>query len=86
MRTMSAGRPIACALAVVVSTIVALGGRALADHPDGLRTEMSPMATAVLMGGLALAAVLLVLVVAMLLTRRAGAPVADARRKDAHGE
>jgi hypothetical protein len=44
------------------------------------------MATAVLMGGLALAAVLLVLVVAMLLTRRADPPRAGVGRKDAPGE
>jgi hypothetical protein len=72
---MPAARRISSVLAMATVALAALGGRALADHPDGLRTEMSPMATAVLMGGLALAAVLLALVVAMLLTR-----------KDAHGE
>jgi hypothetical protein len=75
MRAMSAARRISSVLAMATAALAALGARARADHPDGLRTEMSPMATAVLMGGLALAAVLLVLVVAMLLTR-----------KDAHGE
>ena len=55
---------------------LALVTPALADHPMvNVRTEgLSPLALAVVTGGLALAAVLLVVVIAMLLTRKSAAP------------
>jgi hypothetical protein len=73
----SAGRAasrIAASAAAALS--LALATPALADHPMAdVRTEgMSPLALALLTGGLALAAVLLVVVIAMLLTRKPSAP------------
>ena len=55
---------------------LALATPALADHPmANARTEgLSPLALALVTGGLTLAAVLLVVVIAMLLTRKPSAP------------
>ena len=74
----SAGRAASriAASAAPAALSIALATPALADHPMvNVRTEgMSPLALALLTGGLALAAVLLVVVIAMLLTRRPSAP------------
>jgi len=73
----SAGRAtsrIAASAAAALS--LALAPPALADHPmaDGRTEGMSPLALALVTGGLALAAVLLVVVIAMLLTRKPSTP------------
>ena len=62
--------------AAAAALSLALVTPALADHPMvNVRTEgLSPLALALVTGGLALAAVLLVVVIAMLLTRKPSAP------------
>ena len=72
----------AASLIAIVTAVVlalALATPALADHPIvPVRTEgLSPLALALLTGGLALAAVLLVVVIAMLLTRKPSAPAGE---------
>lgn len=63
-------RAFASRASLALGMVPVLAARAAADHPGDLRSEMSPLTQAVLMGGLALATVLLVVVVAMLLTRK----------------
>lgn len=65
--------PVKSVLALTVIAIVAFAVTAWADHPGALRTEgWSPMMAALVFGGLALLAGMLVVVIIALLTRRGG--------------
>ena len=60
-------------LALSIAAIVAFAATAWADHPGPLRTDgWSPMTAALVFGGLALLAGMLVVVIIALLTRRGG--------------
>ena len=59
------------ALAAIALVIALSAGAAWADHPTGLRTAgWSPMTAALVFGGLALLAGMLVIVIVALLSRR----------------
>ena len=73
----AASRIAASAAAAALS--LALATPALADHPiaNGRTEGLSPLAIALVTGGLALAAVLLVVFIAMLLTRKPSSPAGE---------
>ena len=65
------GRSSAAPLLAMLAWLALDAARAWADHPVGLRSEgWSPMTTALVFGGLALLAGMLVIVIVSLLTRR----------------
>ena len=79
MTAPSAGRAASRIAASAAAAALSLATPALADHPmaNGRTEGMGPLAMALVTGGLALAAVLLVVVIAMLLTRKPSASAGE---------